>query len=113
MYVQVIKPGMEIPENLRVYASKVLFKKTCIEIALKLILLIMKKVLMSMVSVWLKIYFYKHSELGNRPVGVVEFETPEAAHRCCRELDSGQDGENARICLLGTRIRSFARHRYF
>lgn len=74
VYVQVIKPGMEIPENLRVYASK-------------------------------------HSELGNRPVGVVEFETPEAAHRCCRELDSGQDGENARICLLGTRIRSFARHR--
>jgi hypothetical protein len=73
VYVQVIKPGMEIPDNLRVYSTK-------------------------------------HSELGNRPVGVVEFETPEAAHRCCRELDSGSEGE-ARVCLLGTRIRSFARHR--
>lgn len=73
VYVQVIKPGMEIPDNLRVYSTK-------------------------------------HSELGNRPVGVVEFDTPEAAHRCCRELDSGTEGE-ARVCLLGTRIRSFARHR--
>jgi hypothetical protein len=53
---------------------------------------------------------FQHSELGNRPVGVVEFDTPEAAHRCCRELDSGIEGE-ARVCLLGTRIRSFARHR--
>ena len=26
VYVQVIKPGMEIPENLRVYASKVLLR---------------------------------------------------------------------------------------
>lgn len=73
VYVQVIKPGMEIPDNLRAYSTK-------------------------------------HSELGNRPVGVVEFDTPEAAHRCCRELDSGIEGE-ARVCLLGTRIRSFARHR--
>lgn len=58
----------------------------------------------------LKPYASKHPEFGTIPVGVVEFDTPEAAHRCCRDIDNfGDDG--SRVCLLGTRIRSFTRQR--
>jgi len=54
--------------------------------------------------------YLKHPEFGTIPVGVVEFDTPEAAHRCCRDIDNfGDDG--SRVCLLGTRIRSFTRQR--
>ncbi|CAG5111604.1 Oidioi.mRNA.OKI2018_I69.chr2.g5893.t1.cds [Oikopleura dioica] len=74
VFIQVIKPGMEIPDNIRPYCAR-------------------------------------HPELGSRPVAVVKFDTAEAAHRCCRELDSHEEDGELRVCLLGTRIRSFARHR--
>jgi len=74
VFIQVIKPGMEIPDNIRPYCAR-------------------------------------HPELGSRPVAVVKFDTAEAAHRCCRELDSHEEDGELSVCLLGTRIRSFARHR--
>ena len=90
VFVQVIKEASEIPENLKPYASKV---KIIFHESINL----MKNIL-------------KHPEFGTIPVGVVEFDTPEAAHRCCRDIDNfGDDG--SRVCLLGTRIRSFTRQR--
>ena len=89
VFVQVIKEASEIPENLKPYASKV---KLSLYVAMNF-----QK-------------YLKHPEFGTIPVGVVEFDTPEAAHRCCRDIDNfGDDG--SRVCLLGTRIRSFTRQR--
>ena len=94
VFVQVIKEASEIPENLKPYASKVKLSLYHINYMWR----------------WIFKKYLKHPEFGTIPVGVVEFDTPEAAHRCCRDIDNfGDDG--SRVCLLGTRIRSFTRQR--